>query len=259
MQHGVDSEPARDPLIRERGVDVPVADNVGAPLEGRTDHLLDVLGARRREERGLRPGAHHRAVEDECAYSFTELRAARLAGQHDIATLTGQRRSEQLGLRRLTRAVGSLEGHEHEPPRYAARAREEQQHAGRTVMVRGARPAFRSSVPVARSSLRSRCRRARRAHRTACARGRPRRHPQAPPPRRSSTRFGRALASRSSSSTATVSPAPPGRRQRSCSRAAIATRRRATRRRRTRSRSPSSGRAGSGRLSASRATWESAL
>ena len=40
-----DREVAREALVGERGVDVTVADDVGAALERRRDHLLDELGA----------------------------------------------------------------------------------------------------------------------------------------------------------------------------------------------------------------------
>src|SRR5256885_11921070 len=83
-----------------------------------------------------------------CVFFFQAedgIRDYKVTGVQTCALPICQRRSEQLSLRRLTRAVGSLEGHEHEPPRYAARAREERQHAGRTVMVRGARQIGRAS------------------------------------------------------------------------------------------------------------------
>jgi hypothetical protein len=45
LEHLVDAEAAPDALIGERGVDEPVADDVGATFERRPDHFLDVLRA----------------------------------------------------------------------------------------------------------------------------------------------------------------------------------------------------------------------
>ena len=45
---------------------------------------------------------------------------ARLAREDHVTPLCGEGCAQELRLRRLARAVGSLEGHEHEPPRYAA-------------------------------------------------------------------------------------------------------------------------------------------
>src|SRR3954466_8157505 len=49
LEHAVEPEPARDPLVGERRVEVAVADHVGAAFEARRDHLLDELRARRRK------------------------------------------------------------------------------------------------------------------------------------------------------------------------------------------------------------------
>ena len=52
----VSPNPHRDALVGDRRVEVPVADHVVASFERRADRQLDVLGARRREQRRLRPG-----------------------------------------------------------------------------------------------------------------------------------------------------------------------------------------------------------
>ena len=56
VEHLVDAEAAGDALVRERRVEVAVADDVGAALERRPDDLRDQLGPRSREQRRLRPG-----------------------------------------------------------------------------------------------------------------------------------------------------------------------------------------------------------
>ena len=174
----------------------------------------------------------------------------------------GQGRAQELRLRRLPRAVGSLEGHEHGRQRYGVR-REERPLAGRTVTVRGARPATRSRLPLAHG-------RARRER--PRARGRERRRPRRPAGSdtarsqvpdearegRHSRRCGRAPGSRSSSSTATGSRVRQAPRRRPFSPAATGTPSRPTRRSSTtRVRSSCSGRAGSARPSASHGTWGS--
>ena len=67
LQHAVDTEPARNALVGERRVEKPVADDVGASRERRTDHALRELGPRRREQRRLRPGRRLLAVEQQPA------------------------------------------------------------------------------------------------------------------------------------------------------------------------------------------------
>src|SRR5207244_8760393 len=47
LEHALDTETPRDTLIGERGVEVAVADDDGAALERRSDHLVDELRARR--------------------------------------------------------------------------------------------------------------------------------------------------------------------------------------------------------------------
>ena len=76
---------------------------------------------------------------------LAELRAARLAREDDVAALRGERRAQELRLRRLPRAVGSLERNEHS----STLRQEERPFAGRTVTVRGARPATRPRLPLA--------------------------------------------------------------------------------------------------------------
>src|SRR5207248_8998270 len=56
LEHPFDAEAAGDSLVRERGVEVAIADDDGLAFERRGDHLVDKLGAGRREERRLGPG-----------------------------------------------------------------------------------------------------------------------------------------------------------------------------------------------------------
>ena len=55
-EHPVDAEAARNALVRERRVEVAIADDVGAALERRPDDLRDELGPRSREQSSLGPG-----------------------------------------------------------------------------------------------------------------------------------------------------------------------------------------------------------
>src|SRR5262249_44864666 len=266
LQDGVDPQPACDSLVGERGVDVPVADHVGTALEGRPDHLFDMLGARGGEERGLGPGPHRRPVEDECAHSLAELGATRLAREDDVTALRGESRAQKLRLRRLARAVGSLEGHEHEPPRYAAAAREGGAAAGRANRDGPWSTSSRSPAPPPGAPARSQWRfwslwRLLWQAESCSSTGRKRparcRRPAVHPSRRRCP-YGHAPASRCSSSTATESLTSPGTRRRSFSPAAIATPSRPTRRASsTRARSSCSGAAGNPRPSGWHATSRS--
>src|SRR5918994_4562796 len=53
LEHALDPESSRQALIGQRGVEIPLADDVVAPRESGADHLVDELGARAGEERGL--------------------------------------------------------------------------------------------------------------------------------------------------------------------------------------------------------------
>ena len=116
LEHVLDADAARDPLVRERRVDVPVGDHVGPTLERRPDHGRDQLGAGGGEQRRLGPRRHLRAVEDELPHPLADLRATRFAGRHHLAPFAGERVVQELRLRRLARPVHSLEGHEHAAP-----------------------------------------------------------------------------------------------------------------------------------------------
>src|SRR4051794_39464575 len=65
LEHLLQAEASRDPLVRERRVEVAVADDVGPARECRRDHLLHELRARGGEERSLRPGCDFQAAEDQ--------------------------------------------------------------------------------------------------------------------------------------------------------------------------------------------------
>ena len=125
-------EPARDALVGERRVEVAVADHVGAAREGRADHLVDELRARRGEERGL--GPRRDVALGRAAASRTRSpssRPARLARRDDVAAVARERLGEQFGLRRLAGAVDSFERDEHPRPRIRAGAGD--RHRGRGV------------------------------------------------------------------------------------------------------------------------------
>ena len=113
LEDGVDPELAAAALIRDGRVEVPVADDRRAALERGSDHLVDVLRARREVERGLGPRRDVVAVEDEVTDLLAERRAARLAGRDDVDAVRGQRLGEELCLGRLAAAVETLERDEH--------------------------------------------------------------------------------------------------------------------------------------------------
>ena len=113
LQHPLHPERARDALVRERGVDVTVANDVAAGLERGRDHAFYELGAGRREERRLRPRGHLEAVEEDPPDLLTERRAARLPRCDDLAALCAQRSGKEVGLCRLARPVQTFEGEEH--------------------------------------------------------------------------------------------------------------------------------------------------
>ena len=117
LEHALEAEAARDPLVGERRVEVAVADHVGAALERRRDHVLDELRARRGEERRLGPGRDLALGEQQLAHPLAELGPAGLARGDDLAAVGGERLGEQLGLGRLAGAVEPFEGDEHRAPR----------------------------------------------------------------------------------------------------------------------------------------------
>ena len=85
LEHALDAEPARDALVGERRVEVAVADDVGAALERRADHLARRARPAPPRRARPRPTGSSPAVEDEPADALAELRAARLAREHDLA------------------------------------------------------------------------------------------------------------------------------------------------------------------------------
>src|SRR5829696_2615265 len=113
LEHRVQAEPTRDPLVGERRVDVPVADDVRPTLPRWGDQALGELGAGRREQRRLGPAGHVRPVQEQLTDPLAELRAARLPGDDDLAPRLLQVPPEELDLRRLAGAVEALERHEH--------------------------------------------------------------------------------------------------------------------------------------------------
>src|SRR6185312_10218473 len=113
LEDAVEPEPARDPLVGERRVEVAVADHVRAALQRRRDHLLEELRPRRREQRRLGPRRHLALGQQQLAHPLTELRPARLARGDHVAALARERLGEQLRLGRLAGAVEPFERHEH--------------------------------------------------------------------------------------------------------------------------------------------------
>ena len=112
LEHAVEPEPTRDSLIGERRVDVAVAHDVRATGKGRRDHLVDELGARGGEQRGLRPRRNLARAENQLADQLADLGSARLAGGDHVA-IRRERFGEQLRLRGLAGPVEAFERHEH--------------------------------------------------------------------------------------------------------------------------------------------------
>ena len=108
-QHPLEPEPAGDPLVGDRRIDVPVADHRCSPLERGADQLLDVLRTRGRVESGLRPRRHVAAVQQELADLLPERGAAGLAGEDDLRPLGLEPLAEEPRLRGLSGAVESFE------------------------------------------------------------------------------------------------------------------------------------------------------
>jgi hypothetical protein len=103
----VDPKPAGRALIGDARVAEAVADHIAPFLPGRADHLRHQLGTRRAEEQQLGERVElQRRVLEQPADPLARLGAPRLAHQDDIVT---KRVGEQLGLRRLSGAVDSLE------------------------------------------------------------------------------------------------------------------------------------------------------
>ena len=110
LEHALEAEPAPDALVRDRGVDVAVADDRGAALERGPDHLVHVLCARGGVQQGLGPRRDVATVEDELADPLAELGASRLARRDDLLAVGLEPRAQELRLGRLARAVEAFEG-----------------------------------------------------------------------------------------------------------------------------------------------------
>ncbi len=113
LEDALDAELACNALVGEGRVDVAVADDILPRLEGGLDNPVDELGAGRREERGLCPGAHLQPVEKQPAHLLAERRPAGLARADDVAALRAERLGKQLRLGRLAGPVQAFEGEEH--------------------------------------------------------------------------------------------------------------------------------------------------
>ena len=113
LEHALEPEPAPDPLVRDRRVEVAIADHRRSAFEGGADHLVDVLSSRGRVQQGLGPGRDVPPVQDEIAHLLAELGSAGLSRGDDVDAVGLEPHAQELCLRRLPRAVEALEGHEH--------------------------------------------------------------------------------------------------------------------------------------------------
>ena len=115
----VDAEGAGRALVGQRGVDVAVPQHDRSALEGGADDRGDVVGAVGRVQEGLRARIHVLgAVLHETADLRSQLGAARLAGDDDLAATALEPVAHGLDLRGLPRAVATLEGDEHSSRRH---------------------------------------------------------------------------------------------------------------------------------------------
>src|ERR687892_683883 len=114
LEHALDAQAAREPLVGERGVDVAVADDIGAADERRPDDLVDELRAGGGEERGLGPWGDGFAGEQKLTDALTQRRPARLAGVDNVSALLPQPFRKEPDLSCLAGAVDPFEGDEHE-------------------------------------------------------------------------------------------------------------------------------------------------
>ena len=116
VEHACQPQAARDPLVGDGRVHVPVAEDGDAPLERRRDHLLHVLRPRGRIQQRLCPRRDVAAVKDEVADRLAELSPARLARRQHLLAVRLEPRPQELGLSRLARPVEAFEGDEHAAP-----------------------------------------------------------------------------------------------------------------------------------------------
>jgi hypothetical protein len=112
-EHFLETEPPRDPLVRERRVDEAVAHDVRAARDRRPDHLGRVFGPGGGEQSRLGPRRHLGTVEDELPDTLAELGPARLPGRDHLAAEPEEVLLQEPGLGRLPRPVDPLDAHEH--------------------------------------------------------------------------------------------------------------------------------------------------
>ena len=106
------AELAPGALVGDRAVDIAVGDDHPARGESRPDQLVDVVSLVGGEQQRLGPRGHVLAVQDELADLGAEGRAARLAGDQDLAAALLEDGPQQAHLGRLARAVATLEADE---------------------------------------------------------------------------------------------------------------------------------------------------
>ncbi len=121
VEHALDPEPAAHALVRDRRVDVAVADDRRTSLERGPDHVVHVLGARGRVQQRLGPGGDVVTVEHELANPLAELGTPGLARDHDLLAVGLEPGLEKLDLRRLAGPVDPFEADEHSDPSYGGR------------------------------------------------------------------------------------------------------------------------------------------
>ena len=112
-QDSIDPEPARDALVGERRVEIPIGDDDRASVERGPDQLRHQLGARGGEQRSLGPAGHLRPVQEELSDPLAQIGATGLARRHNLPAVGGERLPQELRLRRLPGSVEPFERYEH--------------------------------------------------------------------------------------------------------------------------------------------------
>src|SRR6266540_7215877 len=110
----VAAEAAGDALVGEGGIQIAVAQDRGATVERRPDHLLDVLRAGGCEQQRLRPRVEvgRDRVEQDGPDPLADDGAARLPGGDHLVAAGFQLTAEQVELGGLAGALDALEGDE---------------------------------------------------------------------------------------------------------------------------------------------------
>ena len=163
LQDAVDAQPARPPLVGERGVEEAVAHHPAPGRQRRPHDPLHQLGAGGGEEVGLGHQAQlpRLARQHDLAHALAQQRPPGLAGARHPQPALLQGVGEQAGLRRLAAAVDALE--RDEARRYQTPTRTAATTTATARATHRARPAHRADRDASRGAQRTSASSARRA------------------------------------------------------------------------------------------------